>query len=244
MAKGGMCVLPFGRDVGRLDRLDDELFFDVQPGNGWEALVRMSVVDAVHLYLFGLLGRNGVTPQDFLDAYRYLFVVDEDPETWPDETGRRLTVIDKAHVNGMPGKVLSERHVRLTDSEIESMTFPAHFRMAGFSRFMAIARFRRMLMVKRRRIVQDNRPQILSCLRELKTAAAGRGEYLKSDTRSADVDLMLVEPTPEGLAAMIYPKRVAVAPVVRRVFEMPRRDSWTPRRGEGCIVSPVFSQMD
>lgn len=194
-----MCRNPFGGST-RLDKLDDDHLFTSDPGDGIGALCRSVILDAVNCFLFWGLGRNGYVAQEFLAAHDYLFEVTDDSTTWP-----------------------VEQRIELTDEDMQSMTFPTHFEVAGFERHMTIDRFRRLLRQKRSKIVRDNRDQVKTYLRELRVQAANRGEYLRDDTRSADLDVMLLEPTPEGLAALIYPRRVTVPEAQAKVFVMPPR---------------------
>lgn len=213
----GMCRLPFA-GFGRLDKLEDEAFFDHENGNGITAMVRMTILDAVSSYLFFGLGKNGTVADEFLAASDYLFQVTDDSATWPDEAGRRMTLVDR----DKSGPVVF-RHLRLSDEEMKAMTFPSHFEVGGFSRVMTLSRFRRLLNEKRMQIIESNREQVKSYMRQLRADAAGRGEYLKGDVVAADFDQMLVEPTPEGLASLLYPRRAAAKMPVK-MFILPRRE--------------------
>jgi len=218
MAKrGGMAINPFGGHA-RLDKLPDEDFFDVAPGSGIEAMVRMTILDAASSYLFWGLGVNGCTSDEFLHAADYFFKITTDRRTWPDECWEVAGV----HVE-VEGRKRNYKSFDLTEAEVESMLFPSQFEIAGFARSMSIERFRRLLKQKRKNIVEANRKQILDYLQSLRQAAAQRGQWLRDGVRAGDWMETLTQPEPESLAALLYPTKAVARMEPARLFQMPRR---------------------
>jgi len=77
MSKGGMCKRPFGGNPS-LNGLDDDIMIALSKGEITAdralslRIIKMSVRD----YLFFGLGKNGITPERFLEAYAYLYLSD------------------------------------------------------------------------------------------------------------------------------------------------------------------------
>lgn len=216
--KGGMCANPFGGE-SRTDRLGDDHFFSTRPGDGLGALSRSTICDAVNCFLWFGLGRNGFLADEFLSAYSYFFEITEDPNTWPEESRKIEGVHESLTEARREYKVFD-----LTDDEVVAMTFPTHYEVAGFHRSMTISRFRRMLIQKRKRIVEANIDQIKDYLRELRQAAAKRGQYLRAGAKATQTLLeALVEPEAESMAGFIYSQRPVAQTVHRTPFILPRR---------------------
>jgi hypothetical protein len=64
-----------------------------------------------------------------------------------------------------------------------------------------------LLTEKRQDIVKGNRGQISKYLQSLRSKATSKGEFLTPGVTAGDLVEVLVSPSAEGLASLIYPTR-------------------------------------
>lgn len=217
--RGGMSANPFGgcdhkeAEPGRkcpicgifknirLDRLDLEQGTIVKGER--ETLIYLYLITReIHNYLYFCLGNNGTTPDKFLEAYRYLFLVRSDrPETW----GSRLLKTQRLDVDGR----LQNSVVQLTDEEMRLGCFDVQYELSGMQDVMHIERFERWLQERRAAILRENLPQFLAYLDELRahelnTISQGRQLPLWAFGTDDPMRVMVAPETFRQLAQMIY----------------------------------------
>lgn len=156
MPKGGMCKNPFAGNAS-LNNLDDEFMASLFKGeltvDGAISLrvIKMSVRD----YLFFGLGKNGITPERFLEAFFYLYKVSsQDPRTWGD------CGLSERYRNS--DGLIESRQDTLLPKEVQAKCFDTHFDLSGLATHLSIASFRKKLKTKRAQIVNANIKQALS----------------------------------------------------------------------------------
>lgn len=244
MSKGGMCKNPFGgcdhkeavpgkrcpvcgkKKNVRLDRLDLEQGTTVKGER--EGLVYLQVVtNEMHNYLYFCLGKNGVTPDKFLEAYNYLFVVRSNkPDTW----GERQLKTQRADAKGRQRNVV----VSLTDEEMKMGCFDVHYDLSGLAEVMHIDRFLLWLQEERAAILRENAPQFLGYLNELRQQeldTVPKGLQLPLWVFGTDdpLKVMVCPETFTQLASMLYiPEDIKQPPPVRK------RPGTRPRKRKSC----------
>jgi hypothetical protein len=156
MSKGGMCKNPFGHH-NSLNGLDDDFMAALFKGELTVdqtialRVIKMSVRD----YLFFGLGKNGITPERFMEAYQYLFKVrSSDPRTWGSCGIReRYRELDGT---------LTCRKGTLSPKEIQGKCFDTHFDISGLGQRIPLDNFCARLKKKREIIVNENIKQVLA----------------------------------------------------------------------------------
>lgn len=152
MSRGGMSRNPFGgrRSLARLDLLDS-LTLNNSCG---EKLLYLSIIqDAAQHYLFFGLGKNGTTPEGFVEACNYFFKVRAtDTKTWHPNRYR----VQNLKKNGKK----KTKIVTLTENQLKLCCFDIHFVNSGLEKYISIERFIRWLKCERQKILSDNLDQV------------------------------------------------------------------------------------
>src|SRR5271157_1607131 len=156
MSRGGMCKNPFAGN-NSLNNLDDDFMAALFKGELTVdqtialRIIKMSVRD----YLFFGLGRNGVTPEKFLEAYYYLYAVrGTDPRTWGDcSFSDRHREVD--------GKIV-HRKGTLQPKEVQARCFDTHYDLSGLEAKLSMRSFLKKVQQKREAILNANKKQVLA----------------------------------------------------------------------------------
>lgn len=130
--------------ICNLNKFDDEFMSSIYRGEvTTDQAISIRIIKlSVHDYLFFGLGKNGITPERFLEAYLYLFKVrGQDPSTWDVHT------------------IAKSRRV-VSPDEIKAKCFDTHYDLSGVSQNMDITIFLNKLVLRRTSIVNDNLKQI------------------------------------------------------------------------------------
>lgn len=154
MPRGGMCKNPFAGNPS-MNELDDEwmaaLFKGELTVDQTVALrvIKMSVRD----YLYFGLGANHITPERFLEAYQYLFVVrGTEAGTWGDcSISERFRTMDG---------VSQTRKGQIQPAEVRAKCFDTHYDLSGLVGYLPLSGFLRKLKQKREAIINVNRQQM------------------------------------------------------------------------------------
>src|SRR5665213_27142 len=200
--KGGMAPNAFAGNSS-MNTLDDvfmeALFKGELTVNQTVALriIKMSARD----YLYFGLGRNGITPEKFLDAYAYLFQCrSDDPRTWVDS-------YIPTRYRDMDGKLRVSKGT-IQPKEIASKCFDTHYNTSGLGEIISISNFIARLKKKRERIVSVNIKQVLAYIKlycDEEWARLPRAERKgKHAFPRVGVVPTLVSPTDSKILAMLY----------------------------------------
>jgi hypothetical protein len=159
----GMAVNPFGGHPS-MNNLDDDFMESLFKGEITVdqtialRIIKMSVRD----YLYFGLGKNGITPEKFLEAYNYLFKVRaQDPRTWGDcsiqERYRNVDGVLETHKNTLQTK------------EVQFKCFDTHYNTSQLAEKIPISNFLARLKKKREVILNVNLKQVLSYMLEYRS---------------------------------------------------------------------------
>lgn len=151
----GMSKNQFGGQKS-LNNLDDDFMASLFKGelNVDQTIALRIIKMSVRDYLFFGLGRNGVTPEKFLEAYYYLYRVrSTDSWSWGDT---RTTTRYRGDVDG---KILSNTR-SLSPKEIQWRCFDTHYNLCNLTDFMSMESFLAQVQTKRREILKANEKQV------------------------------------------------------------------------------------
>ena len=154
--RGGMDSNPFAGNpsMASLDNVFMEAFFTGELTLDQTIalrIIKMSVKD----YLYFGLGKNGITPTKYLDAYDYLFKCrSDDPRTWfnQDTTQRYRDV---------GGKLQTHKSETLP-KEISLKCFDTHYNTSRLAESIPLSNFLARLKKKREMIINANIKQVLA----------------------------------------------------------------------------------
>lgn len=210
MARGGMSKNPFGGNSS-MSNLDDEFMASLFKGELTVdqtialRVIKMSVRD----YLFFGLGKNGITPEKFLEAYTYLFYTrGQDPRTWGDCSIRERY----RNVDG----IIESRTGTVLPKEVQAKCFDTHYDISCLSQKMGIERFLKLLKIKREEIVNANLKQIIAYMRVYRAQEWARQPHDRRKGKHAfprvNVVCTLVSPeVPKDLAHLyLYGRTIKV----------------------------------
>jgi hypothetical protein len=126
-------------------------------------IIKMSVRD----YLYFGLGKNGITPEKFLDAYFYLFYIrSQDPRTWGDcSVSKRYRNLDG---------LLQADKISLSAQEVQRKCFDTHYDTTTLSKHVPLNKFLKLLKDKREKIVNANLKQIVAYISVFRAAEWNR----------------------------------------------------------------------
>lgn len=163
MARGGMCKSPFAGNPS-MNQLDDEFMAALFKGELSVdqtlalRIIKMSVRD----YLYFGLGKNGITPEKFIEAYLYLFKVrSQDPMTWG-------ICSVKERFRGEDGATVKRRR-DLKQNEIQAKCFDTHYSLSALGDMIPMTSFLAKLKKKRETVVNANLKQITAYMRSYRT---------------------------------------------------------------------------
>ena len=168
----------------------------------WLEVIR----DAVACYWFFGLKSSGVTPDEFYDAYYYLFhAVSMDPSTWRCSRHRVDVYVDE---QGQKVKVKKT----FTEQDLKMQCVDQHFDLSGMGKYCTLPRFLAQVKKVRAQIVMANRKQMLSGLSPDRGTGPGLSVNPQLPLQVENVDMdqflaeqILVEPTsPVQLAELLY----------------------------------------
>ncbi len=151
----GMCSNPFGGN-NSLNNLDDYFMAALFKGelSVDQAIALRIIKMSVRDYLFFGLGKNGITPERFIEAYQYLFKVNsQDPRTW----GNYNT---KERYKDKDGKFIY-RKTNLSYKEVQGKCFDIHYEIVGLDIKLPLDNFRALLKKKRELILNENLKQVI-----------------------------------------------------------------------------------
>lgn len=152
----GMSRNPFGGQKS-LNNLDDDFMASLFKGelNVEQAIALRIIKMSVRDYLYFGLGRNGVTPEKFLEAYYYLYRVrGNDFYSWGDlRTTQRY--------RGVDGKLVSTTR-SLSPKEVSWRSFDTHYNLCALADAMPMKKFLEQIKAKREAILQANEKQVLA----------------------------------------------------------------------------------
>ena len=153
----GMSKNPFGGQKS-LNNLDDDFMASLFKGelNVEQAIALRIIKMSVRDYLFFGLGRNGVTPEKFLEAYYYLYRVRGiDQWSWGDlRTSQRYR-------GSVDGKLIS-RTRSLSPKEVSWRCFDTHYNLCALPEAMPMNKFLDKIKEKREGILKANEKQVLT----------------------------------------------------------------------------------
>lgn len=154
MSKGGMSANPFAGNPS-MNNLDEEFMDALFKGQiSYDQALSLRIIKmSVRDYLYFGLGKNGITPEKFLEAYSYLFFCRAtDPTTWGNcEISNRYRNLDG---------ILERSKSTLSPKEIQSKCFDTHYDLSGLCSKIPISYFLKLLKKKRTEIVNANLKQI------------------------------------------------------------------------------------
>lgn len=141
-----------------LNNLDDDFMASLFKGelNVEQAIALRIIKMSVRDYLFFGLGRNGVTPEKFLEAYYYLYRVrGTDQWSWGDlRTSQRYR-------GSVDGKFIS-RTRSLSPKEVSWRCFDTHYNLCALPEAMPMNKFLDKIKEKREGILKANEKQVLT----------------------------------------------------------------------------------
>jgi hypothetical protein len=160
-------------------------------------IIKMSVKD----YLYFGLGKNGITPERFLDAYEYLFRCrSNDPRTW----GNLCSPERYRDVDG----TLTVSKGTIQPKEVAWKCFDTHYDTSGLGKNISISNFTARLKKKREMIVNVNIKQVLAYIQVYRREEWTRlprtqkkGKYAFPRKRVVPT---LISPTDSKRLAMLY----------------------------------------
>lgn len=159
----GMSKNPYGGQKS-LNNLDDDFMASLFKGelNVEQAIALRIIKMSVRDYLYFGLGRNGVTPEKFLEAYYYLYRVrGNDFYSWGDlRTTQRY--------RGMDGKLVSTTR-SLSPKEVSWRCFDTHYNLCALTDAMPMKKFLEQIKAKREAILQANEKQVLTYMDKYRT---------------------------------------------------------------------------
>ena len=152
----GMSMNPFGGQKS-LNNLDDDFMASLFKGElNVEQTIALRIIKmSVRDYLYFGLGRNGVTPEKFLEVYYYLYRArGNDSWTWGDlRTTQRY--------RGVDGKLVSTTR-SLSPKEVLWRCFDTHYSLCALPDALPMKKFLDQIKAKREAILQANEKQVLT----------------------------------------------------------------------------------
>lgn len=209
MPKGGQGRNPFaGNDS--MNSFDEYVMGLVGAGklSFGQALALRIIKMSVKEYLYFGLGKNGITPEGFLDAYEYLFIGSRQTKT--DVRGLATKHQDlhaqRKRLGNLDDK-LSNDTDPIRSKTVEPRTFLTHFDLSGLSEKISADTFCSALKKKRRQILGSNRKQVLAYLtqyrdQEWKTlGGCKRGKFRYP--RTAIIQALTAPKSPKQVAKLL-----------------------------------------
>lgn len=199
MPKGGMSKNPFaGNDS--MNTLDDDFMSALTKGDlTVEQAIALRIIKmSVRDYLYFGLGKNGVTPEKFLEAYGYLYRVRPEDAT---------TGTDGSFLQGprTVGSISTTASRKILTPEILARCFETHYSISGLDQKISISKFLIKLQKKREGILRANNRQIIKYMdvfrnQEWKQLSFRKGKH--SFPRKHVIRTLVSPKDPEALARL------------------------------------------
>lgn len=185
MSRGGMSSNPFAGNPS-MNMLDDDFMASLFKGeiSVDQALALRIIKMSVRDYMYFGLGRNGITPEKFLEAFYYLFKVrSTDPTTWGDCSTVRRFRNAAGIVQIIEGTLRPE--------EVVSRCFDSHYDITRLGNNLHYRKFLELLKAKRTSILNANKKQVLTYMDKYRAQ-----EWRQLGWRKGKHDLPRVNPIP------------------------------------------------
>jgi len=196
MSKGGMSKLPFGGNPS-MSKLDDDFMAALFKGeiSVDQAIALRIIKMSVRDYLYFGLGKNGITPEKFLEAHAYLFRVrGQDPRTWGD---CRLS----SRYRNVGGK-LQTRRSTIQSKNVQAKCFDTHYDTSGLAKTIPVSNFLDKLKKKRESVINANLKQVFAYMSDYRAqewrALPKRFRKGKHSFPRVNVVYTLVSPSSSG----------------------------------------------
>jgi hypothetical protein len=163
----------------------------------------MLIKDATYCYqCFGL--GNAITPQEFWEAYCYLFRARSyDPDSWGDRT-RKVVYYSKKRAT---------KSKKLSDNEMKLLCFDVHYELSGLAEFCKLPEFLDKMKRKRKALVEDYCDELYGFIanKQRRCKKAGRGQQLELGLPLPEIERTMTEPSSGYDVAKLFYDRTGMS---------------------------------
>jgi hypothetical protein len=162
MPRGGMCANAFAGNPS-MNNLDDDFMKALFQGKiSVEQAIALRIIKmSVRDYLYFGLGKNGITPTKFLDAYDYLFISRAN-----DSSARFNSFISGRHRN-VDDVLQTHKSAALPKKDFQRC-FDTHYHTSRLAESIPLSNFLARLKKKREVIINANIKQVLAYMEEFR----------------------------------------------------------------------------